>query len=115
MSELKRRIQAAVRAIRDADKRRPKIGIVLGTGLGALADKIKSKTRIQYRDIPHFPTSTVDTHAGELIIGTLSGKTVVALSGRFHYDEGYSLEEVTFPVRVAKALGIGRTKVVTGS
>ncbi|PCJ54031.1 MAG: purine-nucleoside phosphorylase [Candidatus Hydrogenedentota bacterium] len=106
MSELKKQVQAAVRAIRKHNKSKPKIGIVLGTGLGALANKIKVTTRIYYEDIPHFPTSTVETHAGELIFGTLQGKPILALSGRFHYYEGYSMQDVTFPIRVAKALGI---------
>ncbi|MDP7638336.1 MAG: purine-nucleoside phosphorylase [Candidatus Hydrogenedentes bacterium] len=106
MSELKRSINEAVRAIRKASKAKPKIGIVLGTGLGGLADRMKVTARISYDDIPHFPESTVDTHAGDLVIGTLGGKEVVALSGRYHYYEGHSLQEVTFPIRVAKALGI---------
>jgi purine-nucleoside phosphorylase len=114
VQDLKKNIQKAARAIRKLDKTKPKIGIVLGTGLGGLADKIKVNTRIHYEDIPHFPTSTVETHAGELIIGTLSGKPVVALSGRFHYYEGYSMQEVTFPVRVAKALGI-KTLIVSNA
>ena len=114
MSELRKRVQAAARAIRAVEKTRPKIGIVLGTGLGGLADKIKVSARIPYEDIPHFPTSTVDTHAGELILGTLAKKNVVALSGRFHFYEGYSLQDVTFPVRVAKALGI-RTLIVSNA
>ena len=106
MSELKKHIKEAVKVIRGIDKTKPKIGIILGTGLGGLAEKIKVSSKILYKDIPHFPTSTVETHAGELILGTLSGKPIVALSGRFHYYEGYSMQEVTFPVRVAKALGI---------
>ena len=114
MQDLKKQIQEAVRAIRKSDKSKPRIGIVLGTGLGGLADKIKVTNRIHYEDIPHFPTSTVETHAGELLFGTLSGKPVVALSGRFHYYEGYSMQEVTFPVRVAKALGI-KTLVVSNA
>jgi len=103
---LKEEIQEAVDAVRDVCDVEPRIGIVLGTGLGTLADKIAVTARISYGDIPHFPTSTVDTHAGELVLGHLAGKPVVALSGRFHYYEGYTLGEVTFPVRVAKALGI---------
>ena len=106
MSELKLQIKEAVKAIRAVDKTKPKIGIILGTGLGGLTKNIKISSRIYYEDIPHFPTSTLDTHAGELILGTISGKSVVALSGRFHYYEGHSMQEVTFPVRVAKALGI---------
>ncbi len=114
MSELKQQIQEAVRAIRKIDDTKPTIGIVLGTGLGALADKIKTTARIRYTDIPHFPASTVEGHAGELLIGTLGGKKVIALSGRFHFYEGYSLQQVTFPIRVAKALGI-KTLIVSNA
>lgn len=71
-----------------------------------LAERIEAEARIPYEDIPHFPVSTVDAHAGELVVGKLSGKPVLALSGRFHYYEGYSLQQVTFPVRVARALGV---------
>ncbi|MCH7910628.1 MAG: purine-nucleoside phosphorylase, partial [Candidatus Hydrogenedentes bacterium] len=106
MSELRKWVQAAARAIRAVDKTRPKIGIVLGTGLGGLADKIKVSSRIPYEDIPHFPTSTVDTHAGDLILGTLAKKNVVALSGRFHFYEGYSLQDVPLPIRLAKTPGM---------
>ena len=114
MSTLKSQIKAAVKTIRAVDRTRPSVGIVLGTGLGGVAEKIKASARIPYEEIPHFPTSTVDTHAGELIVGKLAGKTVVALSGRFHYYEGHSLQEVTFPVRVAKALGI-KTLIVSNA
>ena len=114
MPTLKSQIKEAVKAIRAVDPTRPSVGIVLGTGLGNVAEKIKPSARIPYEEIPHFPTSTVDAHAGELIIGKLAGKTVVTLSGRFHYYEGYSLQEVTFPVRVAKALGI-KTLIVSNA
>ena len=114
MSSLKKQIQEATKAIRAIDGTRPSVGIVLGTGLGSVADKIKASSRISYDDIPHFPTSTVETHAGELILGKVAGKSVVALSGRFHYYEGYSLQEVTFPIRVAKALGI-KTLIVSNA
>ncbi len=114
MSELKRQINEAQRHIRGIDKTKPGVGIVLGTGLGGLADKINVSARIPYGEIPHFPTSSVASHAGELILGTLAGKQVVALSGRFHYYEGYSLQQVTFPVRVAKALGV-RTLIVSNA
>jgi purine-nucleoside phosphorylase len=85
----------------------PSIGIILGTGLGSLAEHIKDPIKIPYRNIPHFALSTVESHAGELIIGMLAGKPVVAMRGRFHLYEGYSPEQVTFPVRVMKRLGIG--------
>ena len=81
-------------------------GIILGTGLGQLIQNISIEQEIPYEDIPFFPVSTVESHKGKLIIGTLSGKKVVAMQGRFHYYEGYSMKEVTFPVRVMKLLGI---------
>lgn len=84
----------------------PKIGLILGSGLGVLAEDIEDKVIISYGDIPHFPTSTVEGHAGNLVIGTLEGKSVVAMQGRFHFYEGYSMQEVTFPVRVMHALGV---------
>jgi purine-nucleoside phosphorylase len=84
----------------------PEIGIILGTGLGKLVDKIDIEVKISYEDIPHFPVSTVEFHKGELIYGMLSGKKVIAMHGRFHYYEGYSMQQVVFPVRVMKLLGI---------
>ncbi|MBK6265292.1 purine-nucleoside phosphorylase [Marivirga sp. S37H4] len=84
----------------------PEVGIILGTGLGALVDDIEVVKTISYKDIPHFPDSTVETHSGKLIFGKLSGKKVVAMQGRFHYYEGYSMQQITMPVRVMKLLGI---------
>lgn len=84
----------------------PIIGIVLGTGLGNLATQIDAEKVIEYIDIPHFPVSTVESHSGKLIYGNLSGKKVIAMQGRFHYYEGYSGAEITFPIRVMKALGV---------
>ncbi len=104
--ELHEWVRESITAIRAISPLKPEVGVILGTGLGSLADKIEVQARIEYKDIPHFPMSTVDTHAGELILGTLAGKPIVALSGRFHYYEGYTLQQVTYPVRVAKALGI---------
>ncbi len=104
--ELYDKILASVAFIQRRCAWRPSVGIVLGTGLGALADEIEVEARIPYQEIPHFPVSTVESHKGELILGTLAGKKVVAMSGRFHYYEGYSMKEVTFPVRVMKFLGI---------
>ncbi len=84
----------------------PKIGIVLGTGLGQLVAHIKIERQINYNQIPNFPLSTVEFHSGKLIFGTLEGKKVIVMQGRFHLYEGYSLQEVTFPIRILKALGI---------
>lgn len=99
-------IQEAIDFIRSQTATKPEYGIILGTGLGALVDDIEMETVISYRDIPHFPVSTVESHAGKLIFGTLSGKQVVCMQGRFHFYEGYTLQQVTFPVRVMKFLGI---------
>lgn len=85
---------------------RPKIGIILGTGLGNLVTQITDATEIPYETIPNFPVSTVEGHSGKLIIGKLGNADVLAMQGRFHYYEGYDMKEVTFPVRVMKALGI---------
>ncbi len=90
----------------DKIKQSPKIGLILGSGLGTLADEIEDALIIDYKDIPNFPVSTVEGHAGQLVIGRLMGKQVVAMKGRFHYYEGYNMEEVTFPVRVMKAIGV---------
>lgn len=84
----------------------PEIGLILGSGLGDLAEEIENPTKISYRDIPHFPISTVEGHAGQLVIGTLQGRNVVAMQGRFHYYEGYPIQDVVFPVYVMKQMGI---------
>ena len=84
----------------------PKIGIILGTGLGQLVNLMQIEKEINYSDIPNFPLSTVEFHSGKLIFGTLEGKKVIVMQGRFHLYEGYSLQEVTFPIRILKALGI---------
>ncbi|QIX62678.1 purine-nucleoside phosphorylase [Hymenobacter sp. BT18] len=84
----------------------PEAGIILGTGLGALAKEVAVQHRFSYAEIPHFPISTVESHAGELLVGTLAGKRVLVMRGRFHYYEGYTMQQVVFPVRVMKLLGI---------
>lgn len=84
----------------------PKIAIILGSGLGTISEDIENKIIIKYADIPNFPISTISGHAGELIIGKINGKDIIAMNGRFHYYEGYDLKEATFPVRVFKLLGI---------
>jgi purine-nucleoside phosphorylase len=84
----------------------PEAGLILGTGLGGLTSKIENSLEIDYRDIPHFPISTVEGHAGKLIYGDFGGKKIVAMKGRFHYYEGYSPEQIALPIRVLKFLGI---------
>ncbi|MGR6341689.1 purine-nucleoside phosphorylase [Priestia megaterium] len=84
----------------------PSIGLVLGSGLGILADEIENPIYIPYNEIPHFPASTVTGHAGRMVIGDLKGKRVIAMQGRFHYYEGHSLEAVTYPIRIMKAIGV---------
>lgn len=93
----------------------PTIGIILGTGLGGLVKEINVIDEIPYAEIPNFPVSTVESHSGKLIFGELGGKSVVAMQGRFHYYEGYTLQQVTFPVRVMKLLGIERLFVSNAS
>jgi purine-nucleoside phosphorylase len=105
-SDLRNQIDDALRFIRTRTKASPAIGIILGTGLGALAREIEIETVIDYGEIPHFPVSTVESHHGKLIFGTLVGKRVVAMQGRFHYYEGYTMKQITLPVRVMKFLGV---------
>ncbi|MEA3317630.1 MAG: purine-nucleoside phosphorylase [Bacteroidota bacterium] len=93
----------------------PEIGIILGTGLGGLVEDIKIEHTLKYEDIPNFPVSTVEGHSGKLIFGVLGGKNIVAMQGRFHYYEGYNMQEVTFPVRVLKILGIKNLLVSNAS
>lgn len=100
-----REIDRATELIRSRDSRTPELGIILGSGLGKLAESIENQTVIPYRDIPGFPISTVIGHKGELIIGELCGKTVVAMRGRFHYYEGYTMRQITLPERVMSQLG----------
>lgn len=99
-------IRAAADYIKSRGVDKPLVGIVLGTGLGNLALQIDAEETIEYADIPHFPVSTVESHSGKLIYGNLNGKKVLAMQGRFHYYEGYSGQEITFPIRVMKLLGI---------
>jgi purine-nucleoside phosphorylase len=106
MTELRKQIDLAVEFIHTKTDARPTIGIILGTGLGGLVKEIKKELVIDYAEIPHFPISTVESHHGKLIFGTLSGKKIVAMQGRFHLYEGYNLKQVTFPVRVMKFLGV---------
>lgn len=98
-------IQQAKKALEARWSGKPRVGIILGTGLGGLAEDIKTDVAIPYGEIPHFPVSTVVSHAGRLACGTLAGKQVMAMEGRFHFYEGYTLQQITFPVRVMKAMG----------
>src|SRR5438132_3335815 len=105
MPDLYDQIQEAKEAVQQRYAGRPQIGIILGTGLGGLAEDIEAEARLPYEEIPHFPQSTVKSHAGRLVCGQLAGKSVLAMEGRFHFYEGYSLKQITLPVRVMKALG----------
>jgi len=107
-------IQEAVRFLRRRPDCAATIGIVLGSGLGALASQVEDAVGVPYGAIPHFPTSTVRGHASRLVFGRLQGKSVVVMQGRFHYYEGYTMQEVTFPIRVLRGLGIS-TLVVTNA
>ncbi len=108
------RIEEAVAAVRARSGVAPAVGVILGTGLGGLAERIRVEASIPYEEIPHFPLSTVESHSGRLLLGTLGGKPVVAMQGRFHRYEGYTLQQVTFPVRVMRALG-AETLVVSNA
>ena len=108
-------IKETVSYIKSKIDLQPEIGIILGTGLGGMVNEIDIETVLEYEDIPNFPVSTVESHHGKLIFGKLNGKKIVAMQGRFHYYEGYSPQEVTFPVRVMKYLGISHLFVSNAS
>jgi len=114
MTELRKQIDEAVAYLRGKTSMQPAIGIILGTGLGGLAKEIVPETVVEYGDIPHFPISTVESHHGRMIFGTLGGKKVVAMQGRFHFYEGYTMQQVAFPVRVMKFLGV-RTLLISNA
>jgi len=103
---LREKIEEARKFIQGKTKVKPGIGIILGTGLGALAKEIEVENVLPYEDIPHFVTSTIHGHEGNLILGKLMNKVIVAMQGRLHFYEGYSSEEITFPVRVMRKLGV---------
>lgn len=102
---MRKQMDEAVAAIREHSQLVPEVGIVLGTGLGAFAETIEAEVTIPFEEIPHFPKTTLAAHAGNLVLGTVAGRKVVAMDGRFHYYEGYSMQEVTIGVRVMRALG----------
>jgi len=104
METLKEQINESIETIRKFTSTEPTVGMILGTGLGTIKEIIQSEITLPYRDIPYFPDDSL--HGGEFIVGELSGKKVLALSGRFHYYEGFSMQQVTFPIRIAKAMGV---------
>ncbi|MGF1637144.1 MAG: purine-nucleoside phosphorylase [Cyclobacteriaceae bacterium] len=108
-------IKEAANYIQDHYEHAPQYGIILGTGLGALVKEVKAEVVLNYHDIPHFPVSTVESHSGKLIFGKLAGKQVVVMQGRFHYYEGYSAQQITFPVRVMKLLGVEKLFISNAS
>ncbi|HKJ82237.1 MAG TPA: purine-nucleoside phosphorylase, partial [Ignavibacteriaceae bacterium] len=106
MSDLISAINETLDVIRKKTRDDYPVGIILGTGLGGLVKEIKIEQEIDYSSLPHFPLSTVESHKGKLIFGTIGEKKVVAMQGRFHYYEGYSMQQITYPVRVMKYLGV---------
>ncbi|SFL99513.1 purine-nucleoside phosphorylase [Salibacterium qingdaonense] len=114
MEEMSKKTKEAAAYLKETIDIEPGIGMILGSGLGDLAEEIEGAVKVDYEDIPHFPVSTVEGHAGRLVTGTLQGQKVIAMQGRFHYYEGYSMQEVTFPVRVMKALG-AQSLIVTNA
>ena len=106
MSKLISNINDTLQVIRKFTSENYPIGIILGTGLGGLVKEIEVKHQINYEDLPHFPISTVESHHGKLIFGAINGKNVVAMQGRFHFYEGYTMQQITYPVRVMKFLGV---------
>ncbi len=108
-------MKEAAQHIQEKAEQQPTIGLILGSGLGVLADEIEDAITIPYGEIPHFPQSTVSGHKGQLVIGNLQGKQVIAMQGRFHYYEGYSMKQVTFPVRVMKELGVEKLFVTNAA
>jgi purine-nucleoside phosphorylase len=114
MESFQNKVNEATNFVRSRIKHKPYIGLVMGTGLGEGVDSIKEAVSVDYRDVPGFPVSTVAGHRGRLISGHLKGKPVLAMQGRFHYYEGYSMKEVTFPIRVMQLLGV-KTLIVSNA
>src|SRR5690349_17189756 len=100
MAKAMKQLKEAVKFLQKKYSSQPQVGVVLGTGLGKFVNEIEVEKEIDYKDIPRFPVSTVEGHTGKLIFGELAGKKIVAMSGRFHYYEGYSADEIVFPIRV---------------
>ncbi len=105
---LREQIEEAAGRLRKASAIRPKVGLILGTGLGTLAERMQAEVRVPYAEIPHFPVSTVESHTGELILGRIGGVECALMNGRVHTYEGYTMKQVTFPIRVMRALGADR-------
>lgn len=114
VSPLNRQIEQAVKAVREVSPLVPEVGIILGTGLGGVGAAIRERKSVPYARIPYFPVSTVESHKGELVLGTIEGRAAVAMEGRFHLYEGYSPQQVGFPVRVMRALG-AKTLIVSNA
>lgn len=112
---LTKQLEEAAAYIRERVNEEPEIGLILGSGLGILADLIEQSLTIAYEDIPHFPVSTVAGHAGELVAGKIAGRSVIMMKGRFHLYEGYGVEKVSFPVRVMKLLGVSKLIVTNAA
>lgn len=108
-------ITEAAQYLKSIYKNTPKIGLILGSGLGVLGEEVENATKIPYENIPNFPVSTVEGHAGQLVFGTINEVEVVVMQGRFHYYEGYSFEKVTFPIRVMKELGVEKLIVTNAA
>lgn len=115
MNTIWEQIQQAQQFIRQRIDTVPQLGIILGTGLGDFTDSIAIDVEIPYHEIPYFPTSTVKSHEGKLIFGKIAGKSILCMAGRFHYYEGYSMQQVTFPIRVMKAMGINHVWITNAS
>ncbi|MCL5773982.1 MAG: purine-nucleoside phosphorylase [Firmicutes bacterium] len=114
MKEQKKKVEEAAKYVLSKIKIKPEVGMILGSGLGDLADEVQDAVSIPFGDIPNFPTSTVAGHAGKIVVGILEGRKVLAMKGRIHYYEGYTMKQVTFPIRLMKKLGIN-TLIVTNA
>lgn len=115
MENMLQKIQEAKAFLSEKIGFEPEVGLILGSGLGVLADEIENPVKIPYETIPHFPVSTVEGHAGQFVAGDLEGRKVIVMQGRFHYYEGYTMQEVTFPVRVMAALGVKNLMVTNAA
>lgn len=114
MKEQKKKVEEAAKYVLSKIKIKPEVAMILGSGLGDLADEVQDAVSIPFGEIPNFPTSTVAGHAGKIVVGILEGRKVLAMKGRIHYYEGYTMKQVTFPIRLMKKLGIN-TLIVTNA